>query len=129
MWPQHHKSRDPCHAPIDAPAPSIRPPDDKSHQSLRTESLRARMGVAPFQAVQAGLLAPAGSSETLPNLPDLPFPSLYLSCEETSRRYVRKCRASNTASQELFVGIAAKPGSGLAHELTAANAIYKSNII
>lgn len=45
--------------------------------------------------------------------PDPPFPSLYLSSEETTRRYVRKCRASKTASEELFVGIAAKPGLGL----------------
>lgn len=44
---------------------------------------------------------------------DPPFPSLYLSSEETTRRYVRKCRASKTASEKLFVGIAAKPGLGL----------------
>lgn len=39
-----------------------------------------------------------GSSKTQPNPPDPPFPSLYLSSEETTRRYVRKCRASKTAS-------------------------------
>lgn len=59
----------------------------------RTESLRARVGVPPFEAVR-GLLAPACSSKTQPNPPDPPFPSLYLSSEETTRRYVRKCRAS-----------------------------------
>lgn len=74
----------------------------------RRESLGARMGVPPFQAAR-GLLTPAGTSKTLPGPLDPLFPPLYLSSEETTRRYVRKCRTSKTASYELFAGIAAKP--------------------
>lgn len=66
------------------------------------------MGVPPFQAAR-GLLTPAGTSKTLPGPLDPLFPPLYLSSEETTRRYVRKCRTSKTASYELFAGIAAKP--------------------
>lgn len=93
---------------IDAPSPSTGPADDKSQQSLRTESarrvLRARMGVAPFQGCpwppRPGGQLPDDSAKPPRSAP---FPSLYLSCEETTGRYVRKCRASKTASQELFV--------------------------
>lgn len=65
----------------------------------RKDVLRTHLGIPP----PSGCPRPHRPWRVAPKLqPNLPlihhFPSLHLSSEETSRRYVRKCRASKTAS-------------------------------
>lgn len=95
------KARQTLPCPIDAPG---RPPN---HRMTSLQSLYARRAHSEFASTRGGSLpsrlsvasspwrAAPRQSQTL-QIPQ--FPSLYLSPEETTRRYVRNCRASKRAS-------------------------------